>query len=81
MGALTETFRQTCSCCQETAIPFVIRGRYEDGTRLIMQECPMCGYIIKHGSEDPLARIQRLSSPPPVDLDECGDLTKLLLLD
>ena len=80
MGALVDSFKETCACCRQEAIPHLIRGRYKDGTRLVMSECPTCGYIVKQGYMDPLSKMQQLQSPEPTpDLEGCGGVTQLLL--
>ena len=80
MGALVDRFLQECVCCREVAIPFLIRGRYKDGQRLILLECPTCGYIVRHGTTDPLTKMQESQEvKPPIDIEQYGGLTRRLL--
>lgn len=61
MGRFVDKFLLKCGLCKDRHLPLTIEGHYQGGKRLMLLECPKCGYVWKAESisGEELARRRR----------------------
>lgn len=80
MGWLIDQLMQKCEFCKTTALPLSIAGRYLKGERIIIHQCPSCGYMRKHGDMGPVGtKATFTKSAARLKRKKYGPLSRLLL--